>query len=125
MPMHFQSAPVGAASAVVDVLANLTADLDDPARRPRPDALHDVLAGLRAMVPGALSASVSWCRTPNGKLETAAATHDVAADADQRQVAAGEGPVLDALCGEVVAVSGPDLGRRWPVLGDQLAQLGI
>jgi GAF domain-containing protein len=61
-----------------------------------------------------------------GRVETAAATHEVVAALDQLQVDCGEGPDLDAVSDRYsVVVSDTRRETRWPTWARRAADLGI
>ena len=76
-------------------------------------------------VPGCDAASVSLVYGPRKKrrVETPAASHDLAATNDQQQQELREGPCLDAIF-EEETVYAPDLpnDRRWPKWGPQACE---
>lgn len=79
-------------------------------------ALQEIVEATTLIVPGADLISVT-VRAPDGTLLTATRTDEVAAELDEVQNDAGEGPVLDAVRpGGPRYVSSDDLGaeKRWP-----------
>lgn len=86
--------------------------------------LSRTCAATQAVVPGADAVSVTVL--DNGGPRTAAASEEMALQADQAQYATDSGPCLEALRrGHVVQV--PDLARetRWPQYVEQAARLGV
>ena len=121
--MYLDPAPM-TVRPVADMLADLAADRADLARRAPEDRLPAVLGRVRAYVPGVLVASIARVRS-NEVPATVAASDEVAAAADRRQLEAGEGPLLTALAGTMVVACGAELVHRWPDAAPHLAELGV
>jgi hypothetical protein len=87
--------------------------------------LRVLTAGAVSAIPGASAASIS-VRSPDGKLETVAATSDTIDALDARQYELHEGPCYETVTSENIHVSF-DLAHdpRWPNYGPMAAEMGI
>ena len=93
-----------------------------------PETLEEVLERLvRAActaIPGVDYAGVSIARRTG--IETMAATDPIVEEADQLQYQLGEGPCLDAMAGQQVAVvADMRTEQRWPRFAPRAVELGV
>lgn len=86
--------------------------------------LEDIAALAVAVVPGAETAGLTLVR--NGKVETPAATDQLAVASDVAQYETGEGPCLQAVWEDrVLRVDDMETETRWPKFAERAVKLGV
>jgi hypothetical protein len=85
--------------------------------------IEDIVAMAVAVVPGAETAGLTLAR--NGRVETPAATDQLAIACDVAQYETGEGPCLDAVWDDrVLRVDDMSKEVRWPKFAERASRLG-